>query len=86
LSAVEAALREIGARPLSQFKAIRTKSGQKRLWAVKGSTVPYLYENKQPRDIAAMYDEGRKLERRSDIKAEAEEAAGEFIVEGNPWD
>jgi hypothetical protein len=56
--AVEMALREIGARPLSKYKAIHTSTGRKRLWAVKGATVPHLYATKTHREIAAIYDEG----------------------------
>jgi hypothetical protein len=56
--AVELALRELGAKPLSQFKQIHTASGKKRLWALDGQRLAEFY--KMPRaEIAAIYDAGR---------------------------
>ncbi len=64
LRSVEAALREVGARPLTRFGQVRTASGKKRLWALDGRRASYFLA-KPPANVATIYDEGQKFARRN---------------------
>lgn len=77
---VEAALREIGARPLSKLGQINTASGKRRLWALDGRRVSDFLKLGRT-EVAAIYDEGQK---RTRLDAETESAADDFGVADAP--
>ena len=75
---VEAALREIGARPLKEYKQLRTKTGRKRLWALEGSTVRDIVKTKSHKDVTAIYDAMTAARQATEGQADAEEARAEL--------
>jgi Family of unknown function (DUF5906)/Bifunctional DNA primase/polymerase, N-terminal len=75
---VEAALREIGARPLKEYKQLRTKTGRKRLWARDGSEVKEITATMTHADVTATYDAMTAARARAEEQADAAEAVDEF--------
>jgi hypothetical protein len=75
---VEAALREIGVKPLTDFGPLRTKTGRKRLWARDGSTVRDIYKTKSRADVIAIYDGAGANRSAVEEQADADEARAEM--------
>jgi hypothetical protein len=77
---VEAALREIGARPLSDFGQLRTVKGRRRLWAINGEKLATIYRTKTRRQVTAMYDRAVAERDKVEREADAREAAAEMLA------
>ncbi len=74
---VEAALREIGSKPLKDLGPLRTKTGRKRLWALDGSKVKAIYAMGRA-DVIATYDAAVAAKNSANVQADEDEDRAEL--------
>jgi hypothetical protein len=84
LRTVEAAMREIGMRPLSKFKQLRTQTGRKRLWAIDAATLASLCAKRQGYEVAKMYDKLKAAGSAAQARVDDDEARAEMMVDDAP--